>query len=269
MRAQVKFLPEFGLVAPELGWVPSPSYLMRRHRILKRLRSMNIGEVLEVGCGAGALSVEFARDGHAVSALESSPQARAKVDNLAHAANVQIALEQRPTEAWRSRFSLVMAFEVLEHIEDDLTALVDWASWLAPGGYLMLSVPAHPEKWNPGDVWAGHFRRYERPKLMALLHKAGLAVETCETWGFPLTNLMHPISSKVYRSRLGKRPPLTGREIATAASGVDRDLLVKLGWLYINPLGALMLRSLMLMQELFAGTELGLGYFVVARKPIH
>src|SRR3546814_13621988 len=63
---------------------------------------------------------------------------------------------------WQSTFNMVCAFDVLEHIEDDRLAIQEWIRWLAPNGKMILSVPAHRSRWGAGDVWAGHYRRYDR-----------------------------------------------------------------------------------------------------------
>src|SRR3546814_6549126 len=70
-----------------------------------------------------------------------------------------------------------MAFEVLEHIEDDHAALRQWLGWLKPGGILLMSVPAHPSQWNAADVWAGHFRRYRKRELLGLVEENVLELE--------------------------------------------------------------------------------------------
>ena len=65
-------------------------------------------------------------------------------------------------------------FDVLEHMEDDATALADVASVLAPGGLFMIAVPAHNWLWSSEDQRAGHFRRYTRSTLRERLEAAGL-----------------------------------------------------------------------------------------------
>jgi 2-polyprenyl-3-methyl-5-hydroxy-6-metoxy-1,4-benzoquinol methylase len=59
-------------------------------------------------------------------------------------------------------FDYLFAFEVLEHIADDLSALREWTGFLKPGGRLLVSVPAHARKYGKADEIVGHVRRYER-----------------------------------------------------------------------------------------------------------
>jgi SAM-dependent methyltransferase len=73
-------------------------------------------------------------------------------------------------------FDVVSAFDVVEHCEDDATAVAELARVLTPGGRMLLSVPAYPWAWSDHDVQAGHHRRYTRPGLTRLVEGAGLRV---------------------------------------------------------------------------------------------
>lgn len=74
-------------------------------------------------------------------------------------------------------FDVVAAFDVVEHCDSETRALSELARVLAPGGRMLLSVPAYQWAWSDHDVRAGHFRRYTRPKLVSLVEGAGLSVE--------------------------------------------------------------------------------------------
>lgn len=72
------------------------------------------------------------------------------------------------------RFHLVTCLDVLEHVDDDAAAMRELARVVAPGGFLLVTVPAHPHLWSAHDVRAGHRRRYTRDALAALAEAAGL-----------------------------------------------------------------------------------------------
>src|SRR3954454_17390090 len=74
-------------------------------------------------------------------------------------------------------FEGVAAFDVVEHCEDDVRALVELARVLVPGGRLLLSVPAYQWAWSDHDVRAGHHRRYTRRQLVDLVEGSGLSVQ--------------------------------------------------------------------------------------------
>ena len=80
-------------------------------------------------------------------------------------------------------FDLVSAFDVVEHCEPEAQALAELARVLAPGGRLLLSVPAYQWAWSDHDVRAGHHRRYTRPRLVAAVSAAGFDVRRA-SYGF-------------------------------------------------------------------------------------
>lgn len=260
------FDPILGPAAPEYGWVPAPTYLMRRALILRELRTIRICDALEIGPGAGLLLHELHERGFQCSALETSEAARELANTLAHETHRDIRFMDQPEPDWPGRFGLVMAFEVLEHIENDLDALRTWRSWLRPGATLLLSVPAHMRTWNPSDVWAGHFRRYERAQLGDLVTTAGFKVERIMCYGFPLANMAQKIRARNYAPEIDEVIDATpkGKKDNSARSGIDRRHVLQWYPLLKNPLGKLALRCADLSQRPFLGTELGHGYLLRA-----
>jgi SAM-dependent methyltransferase len=257
--------PVYGIGAPELGWVPAPRYALRRARVLSLLARIPPGRALEVGCGAGALLADLADLGWSCDALEPAAEARALAGRL-NQDRPQVRISPAPREEWHQAFDLVLAFEVLEHLEDDAGALRQWREWLRPGGLLMLSVPARQARWNPTDDWAGHLRRYERPDLLALLAATGLTVEHHECYGFPLSNVTETIRGRVHARVLrragGKPAPAAGTE----RSGTDRGFESRLYPLQASPPGVAFFRLCCWLQDRFLERELGTGYLVLARR---
>lgn len=74
-------------------------------------------------------------------------------------------------------FDVVAAFDVLEHCEPESVALDELTRVLAPGGRLLLSVPAYQWAWSDFDEENGHHRRYTRARAVRSLADAGLHVE--------------------------------------------------------------------------------------------
>ncbi|MDQ6875312.1 MAG: class I SAM-dependent methyltransferase [Actinomycetota bacterium] len=77
---------------------------------------------------------------------------------------------------------LLVAFDVLEHIDDDRAAAGEIARVLRPGGTLLVAVPCDMALWSAHDEAVGHFRRYDRNSLRHLIVGAGLAVEELRSW---------------------------------------------------------------------------------------
>jgi SAM-dependent methyltransferase len=88
-------------------------------------------------------------------------------------------------------FDLVCALDIIEHVEDDDSALAELSRVARSGGVLLISTPLHPLLWNAFDDFVGHKRRYEPPNLLAKLAQHGLVVERSAPFG------MQPRSSRL------------------------------------------------------------------------
>lgn len=260
--------PLLGPAAPEYGWVPAPRYLLRRDRILHALKDVEPCKVLEIGCGPGMLLQELSAKRFECHALETSNDARSIGIKLAKEANQLIAFYSAPGEDWNEKFSLLMAFEVLEHIEDDVSAVKLWHSWLAPGAKFILSVPSHQKRWNARDVWAGHVRRYERKQLSDLFESSGFDIEYIDCYGFPLANLLEKLGEQRYKDHTRVRGEQNHevRDANTAQSGIDREADIKWYPLLRSILGRTAIAIAMFLQRPFLNTELGNGYVLIAHK---
>jgi SAM-dependent methyltransferase len=73
-------------------------------------------------------------------------------------------------------FDVVSAFDVVEHCADDDRAVAELRRVLAPGGRMLLSVPAYQWAWSDHDVRAGHHRRYTRAGIVGLVEGTGMDV---------------------------------------------------------------------------------------------
>jgi SAM-dependent methyltransferase len=81
------------------------------------------------------------------------------------------------------RFDLVCAFDVIEHVEDDLPAFAELSRVLKEDGVLIFSVPLHAGLWTAFDDFVGHVRRYEPAHLTAILQKHKLVPEKSAVFG--------------------------------------------------------------------------------------
>jgi SAM-dependent methyltransferase len=162
-------------------------------------------------------------------------------------------------------FPLVMAFEVLEHIEDDTAAMRQWGSWLAPGGTLLMSVPAHPRLWSAADEWAGHYRRYRKQDLVAVVQAAGLEIEHLECSGFPLGNLTEQLQARGIRRRMPAEGLPPDHQTNSDRSGVERGHVLRWYPAMRSLPGRLALRCAFAAQAMSSGLPFGNGYLIRAR----
>ena len=113
-----------------------------------------VTDVLEIGCGQGALGARLSAR-YSTSAWSPIRILRRGRGPFARIEGGEVRNASVATLGPEDRFDLVCAFEVLEHIEDDQNALIQWTAHLRPGGWLLISVPAHQRRYAAADELVG------------------------------------------------------------------------------------------------------------------
>jgi 2-polyprenyl-3-methyl-5-hydroxy-6-metoxy-1,4-benzoquinol methylase len=141
--------------------------------------------VLEVGAGFGNMTRHLLPR-ELVVASDLDPVALEHLRGVFRDnASVRVASYRFPLgpaeleEVRRERFDTVVCLNVLEHIEQDTATLADLSAALAPGGRLILIVPALQRLYGTLDEHLRHFRRYEKAELEKKVHDAGFVLEDC------------------------------------------------------------------------------------------
>ncbi len=172
-------------------------YRERRTLLARQLRGLHRagrgpGLAVDVGAAGGGntrvlrahgwspLAVEFSPAGAGVAARRGLPVIRGDARSL--------PLPSRGTD-------LVVAFDILEHIDEDHVAAAEIHRVLRPDGAALITVPCDMALWSEHDVAVGHVRRYSRASLAALAEKAGLVVDEIWSWNV----LLRPVA--VWRRR--------------------------------------------------------------------
>lgn len=136
--------------------------------------------VLEVGCSSGSLIEHLRRVCPSVSLVGSDfliGSLEVAAQRLSTVPLVQFDLLHCPFPA--GSVNVVVALNVLEHIDDDLLGMRQIARILQPGGLAHIEVPAGPRLFDFYDSFLLHHRRYTMKRLLALGKAAGLvSVET-------------------------------------------------------------------------------------------
>ena len=131
-------------------------------------------EVLEVGAGIGATTMTLCRgDKSRWICLEPDPGLAGKTRYLIESGQLPKCCKVEvgsiedldPAEA----FDSILYIDVLEHIKDDKTEIERAANRLKPGGFLIILSPAHQGLFTPFDARIGHYRRYNKRSLSALI----------------------------------------------------------------------------------------------------
>lgn len=129
--------------------------------------------LLEVGCGTGS-NLSLLKGFGTVDAIEPDDGARA---HAARVSGIDIRGGYLPdgVDLEDGTYDLIVMFDVLEHIPDDQGALEVLRRKLAPGGRMIVTVPAMPWLWSSHDVAHHHQRRYTRQQLLDVFGKARFA----------------------------------------------------------------------------------------------
>jgi glycosyltransferase involved in cell wall biosynthesis len=141
-----------------------------------------IGErVYEAGCGIGNFTELLLHKQRLVCVDYDSFYVEMISRRFGHMENVRtLALDlSRPdpgVNIRRESLDTVISLNVIEHIEDDGSALRHFFDILAPGGHAIVLVPAHPRLFTACDRTLGHFRRYVPEELAGKFREAGFEV---------------------------------------------------------------------------------------------
>jgi SAM-dependent methyltransferase len=171
--------------------------------------------LLEVGCGTGFV----------LTALHAALPGVRLVGSELFAEGLAVARPRLPSEveliqldatrmSFRGEFDVVGAFDVLEHIADDVAALAGIHRALAPGGGVVLLVPQHPRLWSEADAFARHERRYTRAGLVGKVERAGFEVVAVSSW---MTTLLPAMVAARLLARLRPRSYDPVRELRPGA----------------------------------------------------
>lgn len=227
-------------------------------RALDRVRP---ARVLEVGAGRGAMGWRLARRASVYVGLEPDPASYAvAAERLAGVPGAEVRNGDVGALAPDELFDLVCAFEVLEHVEDDAGELRRWAAHLRPGGWLLLSVPAHQARFGPTDEAVGHVRRYDRAPLLATLGAGGFEAVEVTSWGAGAGHALEWARDRITTRR--PAPSTASQQERTAGSGRFLQPSSRVA----GAVTAVAAAPGRLLQRPFAGTDRGVGWVVLARR---
>jgi len=144
--------------------------LLRHHLDGERPR-----RVLDLGCGVGGFLAGLSELGERVLPTDVDRASLVRCRERGFRSGVVSDGYALPYAD--GTFELVCLFDALEHIPDEGRALAEVARVLAPGGRVVISVPAYPFLYANNDRVAKHCRRYTRASLSRALRGAGFALE--------------------------------------------------------------------------------------------
>ena len=178
--------------------------------------------IADLGCGTGGMLPVLARHGR-VTGVDEAPLAR---EYCARSGFPGV----RTLNEWHldaETFDLVTAFDVIEHVEDEVAFLMGVKERLVSGGRLLATVPAYPFLWSAFDEMNHHYRRYTRRTLHRSLAAAGFQVERLTHMN---AFLFPPLAGARLWERATSRPPQNDEERRRA---LER-------WFHVGPLNSVL-----------------------------
>jgi SAM-dependent methyltransferase len=128
------------------------------------------GAILDVGCGNGLLFPVLRRYGEPEGV---EPDASLLTESGREHGRIHLTPFDRRFRPGH-RYGLILMLDVLEHLPDAEAALSYAAELLAPGGRILVTVPAFRALWTSHDAINHHHVRYSRKSLRRIATAAGL-----------------------------------------------------------------------------------------------
>ncbi|GAB3071050.1 class I SAM-dependent methyltransferase [Phycicoccus sp. Root101] len=171
-------------------------YRERRHLLSRMISGVTPGTALDIGAAGGGNTRVLEAAGWSVAALEYGAEG---AEVAADRGLSVLRADATALPVGDDSLDLVVAFDVLEHILDDDSAVAEVARALRPGGRFLVAVPADPRLWSDHDVAVDHVRRYTRTTLREVLERGGFEVTSMTSWNV----LLRPVVALRRRSSSG------------------------------------------------------------------
>ncbi len=154
------------------------------HSILMSLKVSKDSPALEVGCGTGANLSILGSAGLCTIGLDRSTYALTLVKSKEELPLLAGDLNNLPVKT--GSVGLVIAMDILEHLDDDARGISESYRALNENGLLILTVPAFKFLWGIQDRVTGHKRRYTRIQIVNRLEDMGFDILKSSYFNFLL-----------------------------------------------------------------------------------
>jgi SAM-dependent methyltransferase len=198
------------------------------HALRREVRSSGLGplaslRMVDLGGGCGGwvryLNERLQERPTELALADSSARALELAEGVVGPENRRYQIDLLNLQ-WRERWDVAFLLDVLEHIPEDLDALVQVRNALRPGGLLFVATPALKFFWTHIDDLSHHVRRYARRDFQRLARQAGLELRYSRYFMFFLSPLlllgrwkapdlasMTPAEVRAHLDRMDRVPP--------------------------------------------------------------
>lgn len=221
-----------------------------------------VGSFIEMGAGTGHMASLFLERGFHGACHDLGESSRALMRKRFANCQDKVQVVDDLNALRIGAFDYLLAFEVLEHIQEDHKVLTEWLQYLKPGGTIVTSVPAHQRKFGRSDDIVGHVRRYEKTQFHALLHAAGLEDIRIINYGYPITELTRLLSNRMIAN--DRSYDNLNQEQRSILSAQSKPPIIKKTLSFVS---ARMVTPFCHIQRWFYPKDLGDGIIATARKP--
>ena len=157
-------------------------------------------KILDIGCGSGLMLNALEQIGDTYGMDMSDDAINFSKEIFSGTVKKGMLPDNIPYD--EEYFSLVVALDVIEHVDDDRASLTAIRSHIAEVGQAVISVPACLFLWSEHDVLNEHKRRYTLEELKGKLIDAGFTIEKISyfnTFLFPLISLVRMMNNLLKR----------------------------------------------------------------------
>lgn len=246
-------------------YIPTNFWYQARNKIISNLLSQEQKKLLnkkinflEIGCGNGFvlkhLKTKFPSFSFAGSDIYVEALSYAKQNNTADVLFFQYNLFKKNLN---QHFDIIGCFDVLEHIQEDETAMANLRDLIVSDGLAIITVPSDMALWSNNDVINKHKRRYTKAELTTKLEKGGFEILYMNHFVFLLYSLLR------IKAKLQKR--VTNEDLDEPSIDVAQQLNLKINAV-LNAGFSLIMRIEILIMQLGCKFPFGSSLICLVKK---
>ncbi len=234
-----------------------PRYLLRQHEIFNILKKYPAGYFLEIGYGDGDFLINLSAldfKGHGYDFSETAYETTLKKLQTNNIRNIKL-LTKFPQNNF---YEYIFLFEAIGYIDNPILYFSKLSSHTKKSGKIIFSF-TNNKHFSNAEILTGEMKCFSKNEMIEILNIAGLECELIYNYGYPLSNLIKPLTSIYYAFKKSN-----DRKKAIKISGShSNNIILFLTSIFLN---RYTISPFAWFQTLFRKTQLGTGYLVVARK---